>query len=333
MDRHEQAACELLRALRGPRSQMALARRLKYQGNPITDWENGRHFPTAAATLHCAEVCGWPVAAAFERFHTQGPPRKQGGQWDVAPWLDRLRGTMAQGELAARCERSRFAVRRWLSGEADIKIADFLRMVDAITGRVHDWVAALVPIDAVPALKAAHDQAIAARRLALDHPWTEALLRLLETDATHDLGEAAIATALGLSTAEVAALLQLLSQTGIIHRQDRGYAVVGTLSVDTRGNPEALSRLQAHWTQVALRRLGEGRTAAFEWHAYNHISVSRTDLAAVQETLKQAFAAVRALVAASEPVEDAALVLLHLIHWETPFHGRAPSGPSRGPLT
>lgn len=316
MDHYERAACELMRALRGGRSQRALARRLRYRGNPITDWENGRHSPTAADALRCAEVCRWPVAESFHQFHTLGAPSKCDGEWLVSSWLDQLRGSMSQHELAERCRKSRFAVRRWLTGESQIKLDDFLRVLDAITGRMHDWVAALVPVEQVPSLREVHERAVTAKRLALDHPWTEALLRIVETRTARPIVDAEVASTLGLSKAEVAALVAHLQQAGIICRDGDGYAVVGTLTVDTRGNPGALSRVQAHWTEVARQRLTQPSTAALDWHGYNHISVSRSDLVLVQDKLRQVFADIRTLVAASQPVEEAALVLLHLIHWE-----------------
>ncbi len=45
------AASQFLRAVRGKRSQVAFARRLGYRANPITDWENGRRYPTAAEAM------------------------------------------------------------------------------------------------------------------------------------------------------------------------------------------------------------------------------------------------------------------------------------------
>ena len=47
----ELAARQLLRALRGKRSQVAFSRRLGYRGNPIADWEAGRRTPTAQEML------------------------------------------------------------------------------------------------------------------------------------------------------------------------------------------------------------------------------------------------------------------------------------------
>ena len=43
----EQAAQQLLRAVRGRRSQQALSRHLGYRSNPVANWETGRRYPTA----------------------------------------------------------------------------------------------------------------------------------------------------------------------------------------------------------------------------------------------------------------------------------------------
>ena len=44
---YETLAKELIRALRGKRSQVALSRRLRYGSNVVRTWEAGRRFPSA----------------------------------------------------------------------------------------------------------------------------------------------------------------------------------------------------------------------------------------------------------------------------------------------
>src|SRR5262245_49966714 len=61
----EAASSQLLRALRGKRSQRAFARRLGFRANPVTDWEHGRRYPTAQETLRAAARVGKNVTAAF----------------------------------------------------------------------------------------------------------------------------------------------------------------------------------------------------------------------------------------------------------------------------
>ncbi|HEY3253745.1 MAG TPA: helix-turn-helix transcriptional regulator, partial [Polyangiaceae bacterium] len=179
----EQTAAEVLRALRGQRSQRAFARRLGYRANPITDWEHGRRFPTAIETLRAARAVGVDVSGAFSAFHPAPPPSESGDGFALAPWLTAICGTTPVAHVAARAGCSRFAVRRWLNDLAKPRLPDFFRCVDAITGRLPDLVAALVPIEQVPSLSSRYQTMHAARRLAFDAPWTEAVLRCLETEA------------------------------------------------------------------------------------------------------------------------------------------------------
>ena len=124
-------ARELLRALRGQRSQVAFARRLGYKANPIADWEAGRRFPTALEMLRAYEKVTGDVAAAFARFHPSIPARLPDGTWDLGSWLSALRGSASVQDIAhepAISSRSR-------AGSGSTRRApDFLRVLDAITG-------------------------------------------------------------------------------------------------------------------------------------------------------------------------------------------------------
>jgi hypothetical protein len=174
-----------------------------------------------------------------------------------------------------------------------------------------------VPIDAVPALLPRHRAASSAKRLAFEEPWTEAVLRLLETDgyrarARHDTRY--LVRRLGIDAAHVERCLERLSQASIVRRDPRGrYLVAGTLNVDTHADPEAVRRLMAHWSEVALQHFPRGHDGNL--FAYNLLSISRADLARVRELLRSTYREVRAIVAASEPSEAAALLNLQLIEW------------------
>ncbi len=312
------AASELLRAVRGKRSQVAFARRLGYRANPITDWENGRRFPTAAEALRAACRAGIDASAALGRFHAATPPGlaelTAGAPAEVAVWLSELRGSTPLGEIAERAGRSRFAVARWLRGEAEPRLPDFLRLIDAITGRLPDLVAELVPIDQVPSLFVRHRTAAAAKRLAFEEPWTEAVLRLLETSAYRALpqhDETWIARQLAIEPEAVARCVQRLLAAGIVEKDGQHYGVAGALTVDTRSDPEALRALLAHWCDVALARHPRARSS--DLFAYNVFSVTHADLARVRELLRSTYRELRAIVAASEPSETAAIVNLQLV--------------------
>jgi transcriptional regulator with XRE-family HTH domain len=308
------AAAQFLRAVRGKRSQVAFARRLGYRANPITDWEHGRRFPTAAEALRAAHRSGIDIAAAFRRFHPAEPPTPEPAA--LAAWLSALRGSTALSELSRRCGVSRFALGRWLSGQAQPRLPDLFLLVDAITGRLPDLVAELVPIDQVPALVERHRAAAAARHLAFEEPWTEAVLRLLETASYLALPEhqpGLIASRLGISLEREERCLQRLEHAGIIRLRSGRYEVQGALSVDTRAAPEAVQRLMSHWADVALQRFPYGHEA--DLFAYNVFSISRSDLMRVHELLRGTYRELRSIVASSEPSETAALLNLQLVEW------------------
>ncbi len=124
----ERAASEVLRAIRGRRSQAVFARRLGYRGNPITDWERGERFPTAEETLRAASLSQVDVTGGLARFSPKVPLRRRNGVPLLAGWLSDLRGTSSAGELARRTGYSRDSVGRWLRGDAKPRLPDFLRL-------------------------------------------------------------------------------------------------------------------------------------------------------------------------------------------------------------
>ncbi len=311
---YDQCAAETLRALRATRSQRAFARRLGYRANPITDWEHGRRFPTATEFLRAARLVHVDVAGAFRAFHPTPPPLDSSGRITVATWLTALRGTSSIRDLAIRAGCSRFALGRWLNGTAEPRLPDFFRCVDATTGRLPDLVAALVPIQAVPSLVARHRSMQAARTLAFDAPWTEAILRILETTAYQRLDvhtEGFIASRLGISLAMERDCLVRLKRAGVI-RMERGLLrEQRPLSVDTRGDEESMTVLLHHWTKVAHDRTQQRR--ARDLFAYNVMSTSLADFERIRELLRRTFREVQSIVAASEPSERVALLNLQLL--------------------
>ncbi len=141
-------------------------------------------------------------------------------------------------ELATATGRSRHSVGRWLSGRTQPRFHEFLQLIEATTGRVHDWVAELLPIELVPSLLSAHRQAQAARDIAFEHPWAEAVLRVLETAHYRhapEITHSTIAAWLGIKQEQLEAALTGLEDAGILTRKDGKYEAVRELTVDNAG--------------------------------------------------------------------------------------------------
>jgi transcriptional regulator with XRE-family HTH domain len=312
------AARQLLRAVRGKRSQVAFARRLGYRANPIADWEAGRRAPTARRALEACGSAGIDVRAAFARFHAAAPPDPRDAT-SLAAWLRSVRGKTPISELAAQSGCSRHQLSRWLSGQAEPRLHEFLRMLEAMTGRVSDLVAELVSIERVATLHRLHLRREAARRLAYDEPWTEAILRVLEAAPYTALPEhrpGFIAEYLGIELATEKRCLQKLLSTGVIRKVGARYRTFGSLTVDTR----SVAALKAHWAEVALARIAA--PGPDDLLSYNVFAASSRDLARIRELLRATYREIRAIVSSSATEERVALLNLQLLHWPLPASTR-----------
>jgi transcriptional regulator with XRE-family HTH domain len=308
----ERMARELLRALRGQRSQVAFARRLGYKANPVADWEAGRRFPTALEMLRAYEKVTGDVVDALARFHPSTPSRLTDGTLDVASWLSALRGSASAQDIAARAKLSRHQVSRWLRGQTQPRLPDFLRVLDAITGRATDLVAELVPIDRVPSAVRDWQRRQAARSLAHEEPWTEAILRVIESRPYRGLSAHStefVADALDLSLDTVQRCVDKLDAAGIIAQRGGRYEPVQALTVDTR----AIGKLREHWAGVAAERVRAPRSD--DIFSYNVLSASRADIDRIDALLRATFREIRMIVANTSEDEVAALVNLQLVRW------------------
>ena len=68
----------------------------------------------------------------------------------VAAFLDELRGRQSLSRLAAATGVSRYALARWLRGESEPRVPDFLRVIDVASHRMLDFVALLADPASLP---------------------------------------------------------------------------------------------------------------------------------------------------------------------------------------
>jgi len=300
-------AQELVRAVRGKRSQAALSKRLGYRTNALYRWESGRDYPTAARFFEAATRRGIDTTHAVERFYGARPPWLQEGMLTtrsgVAVLLSQLRGHTPIIEIAARTGFTRFAVSRWLKGTTEPRLPQFLSLVESSCLRLLDFVACLVDPQQLPSIWPVYRDLDATRRAAHDAPWTQAVLRCLELESYreqphHQPGW--IAERIGITRHEEERCLELLSQSGQVVQVDGFYQVGRVLALDTRKDVASTRALRSFWTGVAHARLGAGSTGVF---SYNVFGVSQRDLLRLRELHASTFQQMRAIIAASEPVE------------------------------
>jgi DNA-binding phage protein len=322
----EHLASELVRALRGRRSQLAFSRRLGYQSNVVGTWETGRRWPSASEALRAASVAGVDVRAALTRYYRTLPAwiaeLEPTSPALVARFLEAERGRTPVTTIAARSGLNRFSVSRWLSGSCEPRLPDFLRLVDATSLRLPDFLAAFVDPATMPSMATTWSHREAQRTLAIDEPWSQAVLRLLELPGSPG-DPATIAARLGLDLATTRRCLQGLAHTGQAVRGRGVWRATGVTALDTRRDEASARRLKSFWGGVAAQRFEAGAPGDL---AFNVVGVSLEQWARIEELRAAYYNAVRAVVAEDVPAECVVLLTMGMARLDAPATGGVAGG-------
>jgi transcriptional regulator with XRE-family HTH domain len=326
---HRRLGSELLRALRGRRSQAALARRLGYSANVAHTWERGTRFPPASMLFQLAALNGLDPQA-LARFCSPAafePPRK--ATWTIEhtrSLLKALVGDAPLSGLARAIAVDRTTMARWLRGATEPRVPELLALVDAATHRLVEFVACFVDTERITALRQLSRDLAAQRRMAYELPWSHAVLRALELDGYRRLPEhepGFIARAIGVDLHEEQALLAELSAARLIRKRHGKWQLARVLTVDTRNEPERDRRLKEHWAEVALARLRSAPRPTEAFHSYNLATVSHEDYARIRALHAEYFERIRHIIAESRLAERVVLTRQELIPLDELLRARA----------
>ena len=313
-EKYELISRELVRVLRGRRSQVHLSRRLGYRSNALYTWEAGSAFPSAARFFEMCERVGVDIDAALRRFYRELPESLREHALSTPEGVRRLLkdllGRTRIVELARASGLSRFMLSRVLAGRTQPNLPELLCIVDHASLRLLDFLSIAVDPAKLPAVADAWARLQQARRIGYDRPLTQAVLRALETEAYRRRPSArTIAALTGIARAEVDATLTLLLQSAQVTRKGGSYAPASVQVVDFRRDPQAAQSLKAFWAEFAAERSKQPRAGLF---AYNVFSVSRADLVRLQELQRAYLREMRRVIAESEPSEAVALLSCQL---------------------
>lgn len=334
---YETLASELIRALRGTRSQVALSRRLGRSSNVVYAWESGRSFPTAAEMLRTAAVRGHDLAAAFDGFCAERAPellREPPASWSEPPFvaalMRALKGTMTVSELARRVGAQRTQVSRWLSGENEPRLPDFLHVLDAAANAAAAFCEAFVPLRALPTLDAQRARREAVRAF-LEHPAVYAVIVALGLEPykrlpRHEPGW--IAARLGVHRVTEELAITLLRDAGAIRWDGRRWQIADDFGLDARDAPEVVAAARRHFARMGAARMKTERPGRFNYVLMSVSDEGRDELARLQSEM---FDRVRAFATSQREAKHVFVMSLHSFEldagdgadWESPATDRA----------
>jgi hypothetical protein len=314
---YETTAVELIRALRGKRSRAELSRRGGYRSNIVHRWESHHSWPTAARFLQVHRRLRRSGPCWIERFFHDLPVWAK--ELDptsteaVAAFLQQLRGKTPIARVAERAQRNRYSVSRWFSGNAEPKLPDFLMLVDVLSRRLPDLVAALENPSRIPSMRRRWEQLQLARRAGYELPWSHAVLRALELQGAPSGLPAQrtwIARQLGISVDRVREALAVLEGAAQIEKTARGYRLRDVAAIDTGQDPERARALKIAWLETALERVKSDTPGRF---GYSVFAVAKADLVRLHHLHLQYVRAMQELIARSTPSECVGLYCSQLL--------------------
>lgn len=311
------ATSQIVRALRGRRSQRALSKRLGYRVNVLTGWESGRRAPPAHEVLRLARIAGRDVRATLVAFDARLEDALDAAHAPeaIAALLRVLIDERSHAEVARAIGETRTTLARWALGRTVPRFADVLRIVDVTTHRLVDFVACFVDPAVVDAVSSEHARIEAQRALLREDPAFAVVLPALTVRAYRRLAkhrEGWIAKRVGIDLAQERRAIELLEAAGAIRRRGAKWEVVHDRRVDARFDRATVARLQRHWAGVVADRAGRVPGDITRFHL---VSVAEEDLEILQRTLAELYERLDARIAEARDPERVVLVgvMLHAL--------------------
>jgi transcriptional regulator with XRE-family HTH domain len=301
--------------MRGDTSRARLSRRGGYRSNSVSRWEAGTAFPSASRFLAFVKKLEPERARYVDRFFARPPavfdalePTSPAG---VAAFLRELRGKTPILAIARDSGFNRYSVSRWLKGQAEPRLPEFLCLVETLSRRLLDFIACVSDPRRVASIVREWERLELARSLAYDMPWSHAVLRALELDGrSRQHQKAWLAERLGIGVAEVSAALRALVASGQVEKSGGRYRIERILNVDTSRDRTRAHALKIAWTRTALERMQAGAPGAY---GYTLFAVSRTDMLRLRELHLEYVRAMQYLIGESSSGECVGLYCAELM--------------------
>ncbi len=316
----ESVSRELVRYLRRGRSQPAFSRLLGFASNVVYTWESGRRYPEVSVFLRAAELAEVPVRERILGFLPEvgtlvDSPRLASPR-AVHRMTTLLVGRAPKRDLARRIGVDRTTLARWLGGNAEPRLPDFLRLIDATTQRLLPFIGLFANPAELPSTQAAYRDLTAQQKLAYDLPWSHAVLRALELDDYQALARHVpgfLGRKIGITLPEEQQYLGKLAEAGQIRWDGTKWRLHRVLAVDTRLDPDRNRRLKAHWAKAGVERLERAGASPDALFSFNLFAISEESFRQIRQLHLDYYDRVRAIVDESRRADRVVLLNLQLI--------------------
>lgn len=244
---------QLLRAIRGKKSQTYLSRKLKFRGNQVFRWEsNERAISWPNFVKLCkASDCDLPTALS-KVFGYRGKPD------DFAQLFSQLIGDIKISEVAETLKCSRFAVSRWVRGQSQPDLEYFLMLTHHYSFALFEFLELLVDVNEIPVVQKEYNKRKLQKEIHYRYPIVDAFLTCCELDeyknATQGLS-GFFSKKLGISIDEEDEIIRALRQAGIVQIKANGKIEMKSERLDLRGSEQGAQSIRQFWLNRALEHV------------------------------------------------------------------------------
>lgn len=205
---------QILKAMRGTRSQIQISRALGYKHNQVYRWESNRTKITWRDFVRFTKICEAPLAEALEKLLLfTGTPYR----YDKL--ILQLAGNTNRAALASQLGCSAYMLSRWMNRRTEPSLENILKMIQVCSNALFETLDVVVGCDLIPLIKEESRLRRLERQLYFENPAAAAVVRCLELEEysrQHVHEEGYVAKKLGISLADEKFLIHKLKECGAI---------------------------------------------------------------------------------------------------------------------
>lgn len=292
---------DLVRILRGKRSQAQLSRLLGYGYNQVHFWESGK---TKLGWVDFARLCQKtraPLSAALrEVLSYYDSPLK------VPGLVKHVMGENRVLEYARTTGISRFKLSRWIYGRSEPTLAEVLELIELSTSEFYSFVSVVCAGKIPETIRDRMESDVRCLELYEKYPWLSLIFCALETRGYLDLrahSDTFLAKRTGLGLPLVKAAIEDLRAAHLIVFENHRY-VPKLQKLNIRGSAEWRRKIVRFWKEAAQENFDATFGKPQTRHSFKVFNLSEEGFEKVLQAYTRFFNEVGLLINSEKTASD-----------------------------
>lgn len=245
-------ATEMVKAVRGKRSQNQLNRKLGFSVNQLYRWESGYRKIT---WKNFVQICSLSRVSIGEILKVE--IGFFGDEREIKDLILHLKGQHSLTAFSKLVNLPNTKIRNWAQGRGQVNLSDVLKMIEGSLGVSTDIVAKICDINLVPSLLEVHKLRLFQRNICFQNPELMIMIHGVELLSRQALGASYWSQISGLTSLSEKRCKELV-EIGIdakYFEMKEQHLKVTISFIDTRGALKQTLDMRRFWINVALKKI------------------------------------------------------------------------------